>query len=144
MCNLQLSSAWGEKVAQFRPAVISRVASLCGGQAPIKTDPRDHTAPRFRAWDARAASVATGPTALPTRRVMIFATIAITVGGISRVIATFRARASRPAAQESPRRPVGACEIVETIPDHVNFISPSSGVYMGGVRYFLSNETIFI
>ena len=87
---------------------------------------------------------ATGLAAPPTLRATTPATIAITVGGLNRANPTFRARASRPAAQESPRRPVGACEIVETISDHVNFISPSAGVYMGGVRYFLSNEKIFI
>ena len=96
---------------------------------PETTQRRD-IGPGAPAWRL----VATGPTALPNWRVMISATIAITVGGISRVIPTFRARASRPAAQESPRRPVGACGIVETISDHVLFISPSSGVYMGGVR----------
>ena len=69
-----------------------------------------------------------GPTALKILRAMIPATIAITVGGTNRVIPTFRARASRPAAQESPCGPVGACGIVETISDHVLFISPSSGV----------------
>ena len=78
--------------------------------------------------------VATGLAALPVLRAMIPATIAMTVGGLNRVIPTFRARASRPAAQESPREPVGACGIVETISDHVLFISPSSEVYMGGVR----------
>ena len=38
----------------------------------------------------------------------------------------------------------GTCGIVSSIPDHVNFIPPSYGVYMGGMRYFLLNEKIFI
>ena len=78
--------------------------------------------------------VATGSAALPIPRATIPATIAMTVGGLNRVIPTFRARASGPAAQESPRGPAGVRGIVEIISDHVLFISPSSGVYMGGVR----------
>ena len=93
---------------------------------PETTQRRD-VGPGAPAWRL----VATGPTALPDWRVMISATIAITVGGISRVILTFRARASRPAAQESPRGPDGACGIVSSIPDHVNFI-PAPGAYLQG------------
>ena len=43
----------------------------------------------------------------PTHRAAIPATVPMTVGGQNRVIPTFRARASRPAAQESPRGPAG-------------------------------------
>ena len=75
---------------------------------------------------------------------MIFATIAITVGGINPVISTFRARTSGPAAQESPRRLADVRGIVETIFDHVFFVPPSSRVYMGDIRQLLSNETILI
>ena len=70
--------------------------------------------------------------------------VAMAIGGLNRVIPTFRACASRPAAQESLCRPAEVCGIVETISDHVLFISPSSGVYMGGVRQVISNEMIFI
>ena len=75
---------------------------------------------------------------------MIFATIAITVGGINPVISTFRARTSGPAAQESPRRLADVRGIVETISDDVFFVPPSSRVYMGDIRQLLSNETILI
>ena len=88
--------------------------------------------------------VATGPTALPTHRVMIPATIAITVGGINPVIFTFRARTSGPSAQENPRRLADVHGRVETISDHVFFVPPSSRVYMGDIRQLLSNETILI
>ena len=61
LCNVELSRAWGEKAVQFRPAVISRAASLCEGRGHIMTDPGDHTAPRYRAWGACMASGRDGP-----------------------------------------------------------------------------------
>ena len=51
----------GEKVVQFRPVVISRAASRCGGRGHIMTDPRGHTAPIFRAWDVGVAAGRDGP-----------------------------------------------------------------------------------
>ena len=72
--------------------------------------------------------VATGPTALPTHRGLISVTVPITVGGVNRVIPSFRARVSRPAAQESPRRPADVRGRVETISDHVFFVSLILGI----------------
>ena len=88
--------------------------------------------------------VATGLAALPVLRAMIPATIAMTVGGINPVIPTFRARASRPAAQESPCGPVGVRGIVETISDHVLFISPHLGYIWAVCGKLFSNEMTFI